>query len=195
LVFAGLRIGELTALRWADVDLASGRLTVRAAKTAAGVRVVDLLPVLHDELAAHKANSSSAGPGVFVFATAAGTEPKQDNIRRRAMDAAVANANAKLTESGAPPLPDGLTPHKLRHTFASVLVATGVDPGTVMDQLGHADPAFTLRVYRHGMRRDPVERQRLQALVGIELAPEPETTEDRTAPHRDRPWSSSAPRL
>jgi integrase len=104
-----------------------------------------------------------------VFATAAGTEPKQDNVRQRVMDAAVARANAKLTESGAPPLPDGLTPHKLRHTFASVLVATGVDPGTVMDQLGHTDPAFTLRVYRHGMRRHPEERERLRALVGAAL--------------------------
>lgn len=34
-----------------------------------------------------------------------------------------------------------------------------------MDQLGHADPAFTLRIYRHGMRRDPAAKQRLRALV------------------------------
>jgi integrase len=185
LVFAGLRIGELTALRWADIDLASGRLTVRASKTAAGVRVVDLLPVLHDELAAHKANAPNAAPGAFVFATAAGTQPKQDNIRRRVMDAAVARVNAKLPESGIPLLPEGLTPHKLRHTFASVLVATGVDPGTVMDQLGHTDAAFTLRVYRHGMRRDPDERKRLRALVGADLAAEPVTTGDRTGLHAE----------
>jgi integrase len=54
----------------------------------------------------------------------------------------------------------------LRHTFASILVALGVDPGSVMDQLGHADPGFTLRVYRHGMRRDDAARESLQALVG-----------------------------
>jgi hypothetical protein len=35
-----------------------------------------------------------------------------------------------------------------------------------MDQLGHADPGFTLRVYRHGMRRDPAAKERLRALVG-----------------------------
>jgi integrase len=51
------------------------------------------------------------------------------------------------------------------HTFASILVALGVDPGSVMDQLGHADPAFTLRIYRHGMRRDLAAKQRLRALV------------------------------
>jgi hypothetical protein len=35
-----------------------------------------------------------------------------------------------------------------------------------MDQLGHADPGFTLRVCRHGMRRDDAAKKHLQALVG-----------------------------
>jgi integrase len=39
-----------------------------------------------------------------------------------------------------------VTPHKPRHTFASILIALGRDPRHVMDQLGHADPKFTLRV-------------------------------------------------
>jgi hypothetical protein len=101
-----------------------------------------------------------------VFATTCGSEPKQGNIRRRTLDKAVARADEKLIEAGDVPLPEGLTPHKLRHTFASILVALGVDPGSVMDQLGHADPGFTLRVYRHGMRRDNGARERLRVLVG-----------------------------
>jgi hypothetical protein len=36
-----------------------------------------------------------------------------------------------------------------------------------MDQLGHTDPAFTLRVYRHGMHRDPASRHALRELVGL----------------------------
>jgi integrase len=64
--------------------------------------------------------------------------------------AAVMPANERLTEDGEVRLPERLTPHKLRRTFASLLVALGANPGSVMDQLGHADPAFTLRVYRHG---------------------------------------------
>jgi hypothetical protein len=47
-------------------------------------------------------------------------------------------------------------------------VALGEDPGSVMDQLGHTDPTFTLRVYRHGMRRDPASKARLRELVGLE---------------------------
>ncbi len=70
-----------------------------------------------------------------------------------------------LAERGGQPLLAGITPHKLRHTFASILVAIGKDPTYVMNQPGHTDPAFTLRVYSHMMRRSPEERERLKALV------------------------------
>jgi hypothetical protein len=48
--------------------------------------------------------------------------------------------NERLEEAGDVPLPSSLTPHKLRDTFASLLVALGVDSGEVMDRLGHAYP-------------------------------------------------------
>jgi integrase len=166
LVFAGLRIGEATALCWRDVDLAGGRIIVRASKTDAGIRQVELLPTLRDELAAHKTRVQDAQPTALVFRTVAGTRLKQGNIRRRVLDPAVRRANEALVASGDVPLPDGVTPHKLRHTFASVLVALDVDPGTVMDQLGHANAAFTLAVYRHGMRRGTEAKQQLRMLVG-----------------------------
>jgi integrase len=168
LVFAGLRIGELTALQWRDVDLAGNRIVVRASKTDAGLRQIDLLPALRDELAAYKAGAASTIPDEYVFATMAGTEPKPGNIRRRVLDRAVEKANETLAAADDVPLPDGLTPHKLRHTFASILVALGVDPGSVMDQIGHTDPGFTLRVYRHGMRRDRAAQEHLRALVGVD---------------------------
>lgn len=165
-MFAGLRIGELTALQWRDVDLAGNRIAVRTSKTDAGLRQIDLLPALRDELAAYKACAASTAPDGYVFATMTGTEPKSGNIRRRVLDKAVEKANETLAAADDVPLPDGLTPHKLRHTFASILVALGVDPGSVMDQLGHTDPGFTLRVYRHGMRRDRAAKERLRILVG-----------------------------
>jgi integrase len=51
--------------------------------------------------------------------------------------------------------------HKLRHIFASILVALGVDPGSVMDQLGYTGPGFTPRVYRHGMRHDAASKEKV----------------------------------
>jgi integrase len=165
LVFAGLRIGELTALRWQDVNLADGRITVQASKTDAGMRRIDLLPVLRDELSALKARRG-ADAGERVFPTQAGGAMNASNVRTRILASAVKLASERLEEAGETPLPAKLTPHKLRHTFASLLVALGVDAGAAMDQLGHTDPTFTLRVYRHGMRRDPEAKARLRKLVG-----------------------------
>jgi integrase len=48
-----------------------------------------------------------------------------------------------LAERGLVPLPKGLTTHKLRHAFASILVALGEGPISVMRQIGHTDPSFT----------------------------------------------------
>jgi len=166
LVLAGLRIGELLDLRWRDVDLTGGRIHVRASKTDAGVRQVDMLPALRDELLALKARVRRSGPNDLVFGARAGTPLGASNLRRRVLAPAVMRANERLGEAGEVPLPEHLTPHKLRHTFASLLVALGVDPGSVMDQLGHTDPSFTLRVYRHGMRRDDASKEALRTLVG-----------------------------
>jgi integrase len=52
LAFAGLRVGELLSLTWRDVNLATGHVRVRASKTDAGVRTVDVQPELRDELVA-----------------------------------------------------------------------------------------------------------------------------------------------
>jgi integrase len=67
LTFTGLRIGELRELRWRNVDLAAGWITVTAqSKTEAGQRRIRLLPVLRDELATLKATArASADERVF----------------------------------------------------------------------------------------------------------------------------------
>ncbi len=77
----------------------------------------------------------------------------------------VKRADELLAERGQEPLPAGVTAHKLRHTFTSILFVRGEDPPTVMAQLGHTDAAFTLRVYAHAMRRDQGDKERLKALV------------------------------
>ncbi len=125
-----------------------------------------MLPALRDELLSLKADARKAGPNGLVFPTATGQRHGPSNVRRRVLAPTVERANERLAEAGEVPLPERLVPHKLRHMFASLLVALGVDPGSVMDQLGHTDPAFALRVYRHGMRRDHASRQALQVLVG-----------------------------
>ena len=165
LLFAGPRAHELCDLRWRDVDLAGARIFVGRSKTAAGLREIGIRPILRDILAAHKAAAYRAGPDDLVFPTQTGGRRDPDNLRSRVLAAVLERADELLAERGLVPLPKGITTHKLRHAFASILVALGEDPISVMRQIGHTDPAFTLRVYTHMMSRDPNERERLRALV------------------------------
>lgn len=169
LTFAGLRIGEALELRWRDVDLAAGRLRVRESKTDAGIRYVDLLPALHDELADLKARATNVSGDAFAFPSATGRTPLDRNrVRNRVLAPAVAKASERLEADGGAALPDGLTLHGLRRTFCSILVALGRDPAYVMAQMGHTDPAVTLGIYAQVMRGTEDDRARLAALVGVE---------------------------
>jgi integrase len=165
LTFAGLRIGELSALRWRDIDLAGGWIKVGDSKTDAGRRRVKVRGALRDELLALRGRHQEAEQSAYVFATRSGGELSPDNFRNRVLRAAVKLAGERLEAQGLPPLPDKLTPHSLRRTFCSLLYALGEDPGTVMDEMGHTDPALALRVYRQAMRRGESEKAQLRALV------------------------------
>lgn len=165
LTFAGLRLGEALALRWRDVDLAGGRLRIGNAKTDAGLRAVDLLPALRDELASHKARSPGSTAGDLVFGTSTGARQNPSNVRCRTLTGAVELANATRERAGLPGLPEGLTPHSLRRTFISLLLAIGDEVPYVMQQVGHATPQVTLGIYAKVMFRRDGERERLRGLV------------------------------
>ncbi len=164
LTFAGLRIGEALSLCWRDVDLARGTITVRAAKTDAGVRTVNVLPVLRDELGAYRARLN-ATPDALVFGTTTGKRQGATNVRRRILALAVENANKQLVTDEVEPLPEHLTPHSLRRTFASLLFALGEAPPYVMAQMGHTTPNLTLAIYARQMDRRDGEPERLKALI------------------------------
>jgi integrase len=168
-MFAGLRLGELLALRWRDVDLAAGWVTVGEAKTAAGTRRrVKIRGGLRDELAALKARTAGS-PGSLVFPTSSGKQMSPSNVRNRVLAKTIARANERLAEAHDVPLPEGLTPYSLRRTFASLLYAIGEPAPVVMQELGHTHPGLALRIYAHAMRRDEGENVRLSALVGGDI--------------------------
>lgn len=175
LVFSGCRIGEAVRLRWRHVDLATGRLHVPGTKTDAADRTVQLLPALRDELLMYAADRPDRHRDDYVFATMkrggrGGTRLDPDNVRDRVLSRAIQDANAAQAEAGRDPLPEGITPHALRRTFASILVALGRDPAFVMRQMGHTTPHFTLRVYAGAMDWSDGERGALRALVGDDSA-------------------------
>lgn len=182
LLFAGLRISELCALRWRDVDLQAGWLHVGDSKTDAGIRMVRLRPALLIELQSLRADSPAAEAEGHVFETLGGGVMSDDNFRKRVLKKTVARADANLTTAKLAPLPASLTPHSLRRTFASILYALGEDPGTIMDEMGHTDPGLALRIYRQAMRRGEQEKAQLRALIeGTPIG-----ARNRAAPRKSR---------
>ncbi len=165
LTLSGLRISEALDLRWRDVDLSAGRLRVADSKTDAGVRLVDLLPALREELSVHKTETRFGSPEDFVFPTESGRRQDRNNARRRVVIKSVERASENLIGQGLNPLPEGITPHSLRRTFISLLLATGAEVPYVMRQVGHSDPKVTLSIYAQVMYRGEGERERLKAVV------------------------------
>jgi integrase len=164
-LFSGPRAHELCGLLWRDADLAGARIFIGRSKTQAGLREIKIQPILRDILAAYKAVAYRGNPDDLVFPTLTGARRDADSLRSRVLAAVFKRADELLESRERVPLPRGLTTHKLRHAFASILVALGEDPVSVMRQIGHTDPTFTLRVYTHMMSLDPADRERLKALV------------------------------
>lgn len=148
-VRTGLRVGELRALRWVDVDLSRSRLVVRQAAARAVVgtpksgkaREVDLCDEARDALKAHR---HLRGP--LVFCSEGGAMLSREILKRPLWAAC---KRAVLEPCGW---------HVLRHTFASHLVIRGASVRAVQELLGHGDLKMTLR-YAHlspESRRDAV---------------------------------------
>src|SRR5262245_25572164 len=156
----GMRRNELLGLRWGDVDVDAGRLTIeqaleetathgiriKAPKTRHGRRTISLPAHLVTELRQHwrQQQEQRLGLGLGkapdsapVFATADGRHLSPNAITK-AWPVAMA-------EIGMP----GVTLHSLRHTHASMLIASGVDILTISRRLGHSSPTITLNVYGH----------------------------------------------
>jgi integrase len=178
-VYTGLRQSELLGLRWENVDFAGGFVRVRhqldrsggyvEPKTLQAVRDVVLAPALarlrHRRTALARGFARATDP---VFANAAGGPFQHRNVQVRGFDKAAARARINVEGGGR----RKATFHDLRHTFASLLIAHGADVVHVSRQLGHADPAITLRVYADEFAAaDHAERTRalLDAAVGNTL--------------------------
>ncbi|MCW2961747.1 MAG: hypothetical protein JWM90_2134 [Thermoleophilia bacterium] len=152
LATTGLRIGELIALRWCDLDLDRGKLhvtrrlyrgTYDTPKSRYGVRTVPLTPDMRTKLAAHRLSLRSSGDFETVFQTTTGTPMSQNNILRRVLKPAA-------IEIGMP----WATLHALRHTFATRCFRNGCNLKQVQALLGHHSAAFTLETYVHLMPED-----------------------------------------
>lgn len=151
-IFTGLRLGELLALTWANMDFDGGVLHVRRQldrtgervepKTGQAVRDVVLMPALARTLREHRLRSPHSGEEDLVFPSAVGAG-LDHTIPRRMLARAVRSAELDVADKPK------LRFHDLRHTFASIVIAQGQNVVFVSRQLGHSSPDITLKVYAH----------------------------------------------
>lgn len=164
----GMREGELLALRWQDVDLRTGTITVRGSlqrgtrelaptKTSQGRRIVafdrDTATMLA-ELRASQVRSVDRAQD-FVFRTAAGRPLHARNVLR--------DLHLALKAAGLPRMPY----HQLRRGYATLMLEAGIDVAIISEALGHSTIATTADIYMHVT---PVTRQAAAEMMGAILS-------------------------
>ena len=154
----GMRRGELAGLRWPDVDLKTGKVSIVVQRTTDGFRVVTVAPKAgsrrviqlaapvaaqveshRDRQAKERADRGiePAGPDDTVFADELGRPYHPQRLR-----ALFGRASER---AGLP----AIRLHDLRHTMASTALAGGIHPKIVQERLGHTNVAMTLDTYSH----------------------------------------------
>ena len=159
-IHCGLREGELLGLKWADLNLEAGTLSVRRTlsetrevgrifeppKNGKG-RSIKLTPGAIEALRGHlgrqlkeieRAGDCYKDQGL-AFPSQKGTTMSAKNLTARSFKPLLAKAD----------LPRSVRLHDLRHTCATLLLGKGVHPKIVQELLGHATIAITLDTYSH----------------------------------------------
>ncbi|WP_108668550.1 tyrosine-type recombinase/integrase [Euzebya rosea] len=169
--FTGMRRSELLALAWNEVRLDTGRIHVRASmvtepdgtyvrshelKSATSARTIELDPDTVQLLVQHRADTRPLhNPLDLVFPGTAGDGWLSPPAISIAFRRAVRSVDVPIVRF-----------HDLRHTHASLLLQSRVNPKVVSERLGHSSVAFTLDTYAHvlpGMQADAATQ--LRALV------------------------------
>lgn len=154
----GMRPGEIYCLKWADINLEEGFISVqrsisranskvvlKTTKTAAGLRRIDI----DSKLIAHFQQMKSKVDGDYVF-------PGEGNYKYRVPWNLSKLLKDMCIRAGIPQR----NFYSLRHTHASVLLAHGVHPKIVQERLGHSDCKITMNIYSHitpTIQRDAVD--------------------------------------
>jgi integrase len=170
--YAGLRQGELRALRVEDVDLAAGVIHVRRGwdrhegeielKSRSGRRRVPIVAVLRDHLLDHLARSGRRDSELIFGRTA--WSPFAANRLQRHADLSWEAAGLRR-----------ITPHELRHSYAAMMIAAGVNAKALQTFMGHATITVTLDTYGHLM---PGSEAEAAALAESYIAAQQERAEE-----------------
>lgn len=152
---AGLRVSEMTNLRWADCDFKRKRLKVRSLKKRTEEsREIPMSERLYAAFAKMVEKRGREARG-YIF---------EGNVEGKPISRVAINKMLKEISDNAPELPH-VHPHMLRHTFATALRANGADLEDVKDLLGH-EKVDTTFIYAHA------DREKLRTAINA-TAPRP----------------------
>lgn len=175
LLYTGLRIGELIALRWDDIDFENKTISITknavvvksgkekgsqyilvnqaSSKTYSSTRLLPMSQIALESLLTIKEFN---GDKQFVMSTSTGKQITPRNINRL--------FHSVLTQTGIASCEEDLCGvHTLRHTFASMLFRNGCDVKVVSDLLGHSDTKITENIYIH-----LIQKQKIKAIADID---------------------------
>jgi integrase len=165
LAYTGMRVGELCALKWSDIDLEAHTISISKTyynpknnikdyrllppKTPSSRRVIGIDQDLVELLQQHKAVQELTRERYkdtyhdkdFVIAKMDKSRGYPEYIKT------IENRMRRLLKYAG--LDQELTPHSLRHTHVSLLAAAGIPLHEIMDRLGHKDDEVTRHIYLH----------------------------------------------
>ncbi len=159
-IYTGARKGELTRLRWSDIDFTGAKISLYRPKTG-NADWIDLHPAVATELIRMRDAREKVRPDDHVFLSCRGTPYVEI---RRSWDLALKAAGLDGRE--------GLTPHSLRHSFAVHFLEGGGAVTDLQQQLGHAELATT-QIYAAGLS----ERRRATVMALDFEIPKPRLVE------------------
>ena len=156
LIMTGMRVGELLGLRWMNISMDDDQININRSycriakalvdpKSDAGTRSVDITPDLTLRFKTHKLASLYSNDGDFVFCRPDGSNYTPSMITN-AFEGAISGLKGVKSR-----------PHDLRHTNISYRAADGQTWPYIAEQVGHSDPAFTMRVYTHTLPKADTE--------------------------------------
>jgi integrase len=162
----GLRIGELMALRWSDID--PDEMTVHKSKTPAGVRTLPLIPEAMRVLQQHRRSAGVVSIGGYVFCRLGGLplyhqlvhNRWNDLLRRAEITHVCRNCGSEERCSSSV-----RRFHVSRHTAATMLLEAGVELEVVSRILGHSNIGVTSSIY--AKVRSDLMRKGLAKLNGV----------------------------
>ncbi len=181
MLWTGMRVGEVTGLRWCDIDLDKGEINVNhtlvyfdkgnstgcvyainTPKTKAGSRTIPMMKKVKEAFLMERDYQEECGLTCkavvdgysdFIFINRFGDVQNQGTLNK-ALRRIIRDCNYEVLDKGEknPTTLPNFSNHSLRHTFSTRMSETGINIKAMQDILGHADAETTLQIYTEATR-------------------------------------------